>query len=154
MRELDVKSIALFFYFTVLDEKKAVLYSSEAVNFARSKKRENPQIDPAELLVLATSTIWNKYRSKIQRGRPNVQSSMDWKLESGVNLTAWKEFQKQAKENEVLAIVWLHILKIDAAVIGKALNLPIGTFRFRANRGLESMRGQSPRSKIGLVHEL
>lgn len=139
MTEADVQSITLFFYFSLLDDKKAIEASSKALALCRVRKNKNPNLKNSVAIVAATNSIWEKYKSKVSRGRPNTSVESGWLIPEGLDLGPWREFQKTASEDELLMVIWSKILKIADDDISEGLGLTQGTIRYRLGRSLRKL---------------
>lgn len=139
MSDSDVKAIVRFFFFTMLDEKRALVASSEALEICNRRLQKSPQLNHHILIVSATQTVWGKHRKLVQRGRPQYSLESGWRMPEGLDLSPWKEFQKKAPEEELLALVWSKILVFSDEVISEGLGLTVGTLRFRVGRALRKM---------------
>jgi hypothetical protein len=139
MIPVDSKSIALFFFFALLDENRAIEATAEAIQNAKNRISKNVQLKPEVALVAATHHIWEKHRGRFNRGRPNYSSESGWLLPDGIDMGPWKEFQKSAQEDEFLALIWSHILKISDQDISLGLGISIGTLRYRTGRALRRL---------------
>ncbi|MNJ93467.1 hypothetical protein D3C87_111490 [compost metagenome] len=139
MTEVDVKSIALFFYFAFLDDKKAIEASAHALAFSREKRKKNPELKNSVILVSATKVVWDKYKARVNRGRPNTSVESGWLVPESIDLGPWREFQKTASEDELLTVIWSKILKIDDLDISEGLGITQGTIRYRLGRALRKL---------------
>lgn len=139
MSESDVKSVALFFYFAFLDDKKAIEASTQALAICRDKKGSNPNINSDVAIVAATHAIWNKYKLRIVRGRPNSSVESGWLVPGNVDLGPWREFQKNATQDELLTVIWSKILNISEENISVGLGITQGTIRYRLGRALRKL---------------
>lgn len=139
MTENDVKSIALFFYFALLDDQKAVEAASQALALSRARKQRNPELKNSVALVAATKVTWDKYKARVSRGRPNTTIESGWLIPDGVDLGPWREFQKSASEDELLTVIWSKILKIEDDDISEGLGITQGTIRYRLGRALRKL---------------
>ncbi len=139
MTETETKSIALFFFFAFLDDQKAVEAAAKALVFCRDRKSKNPEMKNSVAVVAATKTVWNRYKSRITRGRPNTSGESGWLIPEGVDLGPWREFQKSAAEDELLTVIWSKILKISDADISEGLGITTGTIRYRLGRALRKL---------------
>lgn len=139
MTEVDVKSIALFFYFAFLDDKKAIEASTQALAFSRDKRKKNPELKSSIILVSATKTVWDRYKAHVNRGRPNTSVESGWLIPDSVDLGPWREFQKTASEDELLTVIWSKILKVDDLDISEGLGITQGTIRYRLGRALRKL---------------
>lgn len=139
MTEADVQSIALFFYFALLDDQKAIEASSQALALGRARKQKNPDIKSSVLVVAATKAVWDKYKARVSRGRPNTSVESGWLIPEGTDLGPWREFQKSASEDELLTVIWSKILKLSDDDISEGLGITQGTIRYRLGRALRKL---------------
>ncbi|WII70791.1 hypothetical protein QJS83_09995 [Bdellovibrio sp. 22V] len=139
MTESDVQSIALFFYFALLDDQKAIEASSQALALCRVRKQRNPDMNNKVALVAATKTVWDKFKARVARGRPNTSVESGWLVPEDLDLGPWREFQKSASEDELLTVIWSKILKIDDDDISEGLGITQGTIRYRLGRALRKL---------------
>jgi hypothetical protein len=139
MSDSDVKCITLFFFFTMLDERLALRAASETLELCLRRLESTPKIKPNVLIVSATTKIWTKYRKGLTRGRPQFSLESGWRIPDSVDFSPWKEFQKKAPEEELLALVWSKILHFSDEDISQGLGLTEGTLRFRVGRALRKM---------------
>ncbi|UOF00234.1 hypothetical protein [Bdellovibrio reynosensis] len=139
MTEADVQSIALFFYFSLLDDQKAIEASSQALAIGRARQQRNPELKSSVAIVAATKTVWDKYKSRVSRGRPNTTVESGWLIPEGTDLGPWREFQKSASEDELLTVIWSKILRIDDDDISEGLGITQGTIRYRLGRALRKL---------------
>lgn len=139
MNESDVKTIALFFYFAFLDDRRAIEASTQALHICTEKRKRDADIKSNVAIVAATHTIWDKYKLRINRGRPNTSPESGWLLPSGVDFGPWREFQKNATQDELLTVIWSKILKISDQDISEGLGITQGTIRYRLGRALRKL---------------
>lgn len=139
MTEADVQSIALFFYFALLDDQKAVEASSQTLVLCRARKHRNPELKNPVAIVAATKAIWDKYKVRVSRGRPNTTVESGWLIPDSLDLGPWREFQKTASEDELLTVIWSKILKIHDDDISAGLGITQGTIRYRMGRALRKL---------------
>lgn len=139
MTENDVKSIALFFYFALLDDQKAIEAASQALALGRARKLRNPELKNHVAIVAATKETWDKFKARVSRGRPNTTIESGWLIPEGVDLGPWREFQKSASEDELLTVIWSKILKINDDHISEGLGITQGTIRYRLGRALRKL---------------
>lgn len=141
MNEVEVKAIALFFYFAFLSERRAIDASMEALSLLNEIKSKKPDIKSMVAFVAATDQVWEKNKTKITRGRINVAENTGWILQSQVELGPWREFQKHATYDELVILIWSKILKISDQEIAEGLSITNGTVRYRLGRALRKLGG-------------
>lgn len=143
MTEADVQMIALFFYFSLLDDQKAIEASSKALVLCRASKQRNPNLKNSVGVIVATKAVWDKYKARVARGRPNTTVESGWLVPEGLDLGPWREFQKSASEDELLTVIWSKILKIEDDDISEGLGITQGTIRYRLGRALRKLGSMS-----------
>lgn len=139
MIEVDVRSIALFFFYAFLDERKAIEATSEAIQNFKDRISKNPELKPTVALISATQAIWKKHSGHFNRGKHNYSPESGWILPSDLDMGPWKEFQKTAQEDELLAMIWSQILQLSDSDIAMGLGISIGTLRYRTGRALRRL---------------
>lgn len=139
MIEVDTKAIALFFFYALLDEQRAIEATSAALTDTKKRISKNPELKTSVAMVAATNFIWKKNSGRFIRGRPNFSPESGWLLSEGLDMGPWKEFQKTAQEDEFLALIWSKILKIPDEDISLGLGISVGTLRYRTGRALRRL---------------
>lgn len=148
MNESDIRALALFFYFALLDDRKAIELAITALGICQDQKKRFPQRKNSVILVSATNDVWSEVERKVKRGLPNTSIESGWVVPAGVDIGPWREFQKNATSNELQTLIWSRVLKYSDADIALGLGITTGTVRYRlarAFRKLGSMTNQTPR---------
>lgn len=143
MNENDISAIALFFFFALLDDQKAIEASSRALALGRIRSERNPHLKKSVVLVSVTKAVWDQYKLRVARGRPNTSVESGWLLPEGVEIGPWREFQKSASEDELLTVIWSKILGIADEDISEGLGITNGTIRYRLGRALRKLGGMT-----------
>jgi hypothetical protein len=139
MGESEVSSIALFFFFAFLDDRRALEASTQAITLFNTKKKKNPQFNEAVLTVMSTFSVWSKLHLKLNRGNPNFSTEAGWSIPSDLDLGPWREFQKLATQDELLAVIWSKVLQLNEKDIAQGLGISEGTVRYRLGRALRKL---------------
>jgi len=92
MTEADIQSIALFFYFALLDDKKAIEASTQALALCRDKQKRNPELSSSVAIVVATKVVWGRFKSRVIRGRPYTSVESGLLTPKGLDFWTWREF--------------------------------------------------------------
>jgi DNA-binding CsgD family transcriptional regulator len=158
---VDSRSIALFFFYALMDEQRAIEATSKAIQDYRVRMAKHPENKPAVTLVAATSQIWKSESHRMVRNRQNVAFGAAWMLPADVDIGPWKEFQKTAQEDEFLAVIWSQILQISDEDIALGLHISIGTLRYRLGKALRKLGALTnpvfiktpPGKRLGVVVE-
>jgi hypothetical protein len=159
MVAVDVRSIALFFFFALMDEKLALAASIKSVKLYRKQAAKTPEIPSQILLIRAILNVWNIERKSLSRGRQTTVFSKLWAMPPQLDLNPWKEFQKQSPNEELLSILFVTILGFKASDVAQAMNLSEGSIKYRLSKALsrlgeysENPFNPSPqKSRLGLV---
>lgn len=158
---VDARSIALFFFFALMDERRAIEATSKAINNYRARMAKNPERKPNVTLIASTYFVWRTASDRLVRGRQNFSFTAGWSLPEHIDLGPWKEFHKTAQEDEFLALIWSRILQIPDEDIALGLGISVGTLRYRVGRALRKLGGLTnpvfvktpPGKKLGIVVE-
>lgn len=149
MGESEIRAIALFFFFAFLDDRRALEASTQALAYATDKKKKNPKISNHVVVVMSTFAIWKKHHLKLNRGNPGFSTDAGWMIPPDLDLGPWREFQKLATQDELLAVIWSKVLEIPATEIAEGLGISEGTIRYRLGRALRKLgsmaQGVSPK---------
>ena len=140
-REAQIKSVALFFFFSLLDEKAAFQATTKTLgqSFRRQRRKDDDESDAPSRLVHLTQKNWEKWNNKKKAGQSLITYEAGWLLKPDIDLGPWKEFRKEADPDEFLAVIWSHILKFSDQHISEGLGVTIGTVRHRVGRGLRHL---------------
>lgn len=136
MIAVDAQSIALFFFFTFMDERMAFSSASKAIKVFRKNIAKHPEVPSQIALIRSVIKIWNLEKDNISKGRQATAFSKEWTLPKGLDLNPWKEFQKNSTDEELIAIVLVKILKFKSADVAMAINLSEGTIQYRLAKAL------------------
>ena len=139
MGESEVRSIALFFFFAFLDDRRAVEASAHSVSALNNKKKKNPDSTSSVLIVMSTFSIWSKLHLKLNRANPNFSSDAGWIIPTDMDLGPWREFQKLATQDELLSVIWSKVLGFSETDIAQGLGISEGTVRYRLGRALRKL---------------
>lgn len=135
----EIRSIALFFFFAFLDDRRALEASTQAISLYHTKKKNNPQFNASVLVVMSTFAIWNKHHLKLNRGAANFSTDAGWNVPADLDLGPWREFQKLATQDELLAVIWSKVLELSEQDIAEGLGISEGTVRYRLGRALRKL---------------
>ncbi len=143
MFDTEIKAIGLFFFLSLLEERRAIIAATKATDLFYKKMKKSPQTKPSIVLVMVCKQMWDKSRGNFQRGRPRYTPDSGWLFPMGLELSPWKEFQKTAPEDELLTLIWSQVFKISDADLSTALGITEGTIRYRIGRALRKIGGMT-----------
>ncbi|OFZ16479.1 MAG: hypothetical protein A2Z20_09955 [Bdellovibrionales bacterium RBG_16_40_8] len=137
------EKVALFYYFSFLDESRAQLASALTLKKIRqeniTQKKSQQNLTGRDLV-----RITNNMSKKL--GRDVQPTSLAFSaghivLPKNSNWGPWFEFRKVANEKEFSAVLYARILKISDSEIAEGLNTSLGTVQYRIGRGLKTLGG-------------
>lgn len=137
---------ALFFFLLTLDDRVATDATIKAIELIRLRltakgvHAENPQI-AMEIMVRGCLECWTLVRFRFQKEQIKIVNSKALIWPHHIDLSPWKEFQKRAGENDLIAVALVHVLGVPENIVASCLNVSEGTIRYRVGRGL-SLLGQ------------
>lgn len=149
MDSTEIQKIALFFFYSILDEKRTIEAASQAYSFYMSLSKKEPHLAKNIILIKSLSKVWESIKTRIYRGRPQFSYEAGWSFFKDTDLGPWIEFQKKASDELLMAVIYSHILKFTDAEISQALELTEGTVRYRVGRGLSYLGSMiDPKTQI------
>lgn len=138
MNEKDIKKIFLFFYYNFLNVDKAIEFSRKITfkNNLQSLSFENSN-NAIELIKASMQTL-SKAHERMTLHTPLIK---DLRIHhfSDFHNDVWRDFIRTTPEDEYLALIWLHIIKLDIATVAIGLNISEGTLRYRVSRALKKL---------------
>lgn len=133
-----VRWIALFFLFSLLDEKVAVQATQRTITSLKARTPEAVKEDEASFRVRLISTcfqFWSQYKKSVPKGK-HLMTFAGWSLPDHADLGPWARFQKEASDEELLSVVLSRLLGFSEDEMAKGLQISEGTARYRVARGV------------------
>lgn len=141
MTETQIKSVALFFYFTLLDEDLAEKAGHETIEICRKKfKKDN--LSEGEQLAILIYQMHLKYghlRSTHVLNRASLSKRTHYLTPAGISFGAWRQFHKEASPEDLVSVVLSQILGFEDGAIAIGLGVTVGSVRYRVGRGLRQL---------------
>jgi hypothetical protein len=139
----QVRRIALFFLFSLMDEKMALQAAHTAIAQLKAahppgRNGEETEISSREVIRLCRK-IAAQYRKLLPRNRPMTLPSSAWNLPKDIDLATWVRFQKDASDEEIIALVLAKILGYSEDEVAKGLEVSPGTVRFRIGKAVRQL---------------
>ena len=146
----QVRWIALFFLFSLLDEKTALMAAETAAAQVKALPLPTgPLIDESARrvsLIAILRKVFETNRKALARNRPLTLSTTVWTLPEGIDLRGWSKFQKDSSDGEVMAVILSKLLGFTDYEIADGLHISVGTARYRIGKGMRqlgtSLRGR------------
>ena len=137
MGEDRIQSLALFFFFSTLEERFAQSITIKALKKCQKKMKrfQLPDKKWPSVIVHVTNTFFNKFK-KQKHHPPAISHKAKCLIPDNIDLSPWIEFQKKADLDEFLAVLWSKVLGFSDESISEGLGVTTGTVRHRLSRGL------------------
>ncbi len=140
MNEQDVKSIALFFFFSSLDEKKSVELTRKSIKKINKLLAQDVTLKKEVTMIAVTYAIWTqatKSSKHVFGAVPPSESA--WKFPKGITLTAWKQFLKEELPQNIFVVIWTRILGFSEVAVSAGLSISQGTLQTRSAHALRRL---------------
>lgn len=136
--EAQIKSVALFFFLGLMDEKLAFQATLKTIRKCRKRMQKGrlQETEVPSVVVYLTNDVWDRMQRRLEKGHSMVTYEAGWLVPDHVELGPWREFKKESDPDEFLAVLWSCILKYSDDQISKGLGVTSGTVRHRVGRGL------------------
>lgn len=135
-----IQKVALFFYFSFLDEIRARESSRVVLKKLRQKLlgRKVSADEEAEMIV---SMCHQNLDAFSQQAKPTGLSFSAGQiiLPPQSNWGPWFELRRLAEKNEFHAVLWTRILGFSEEIVARGLGVTLGTVRYRVGRGLKTL---------------
>lgn len=140
LSENQVRSVALFFLFTVLDEHAALPIADRTSAMLKNKlgRVAEESIDAKRIVISTLRSQFSKIKKDLIRGQMSMTLTNSLVLPDDVSLAAWVKFHKEATDDELLAVVF-RILGFTEHDMAEAFDVSDGTARYRLGRGLRKL---------------
>jgi hypothetical protein len=138
----QIEKIALFYFFTYLDEVKsqnATEYTIKKLNSLITIEKSS-EADIYLQFVKISHTYVEKTREAQGANHLSVISS-HVELPQGSNWGPWFEYRRISQPKEFLILLYHHILKIPIEAIASGLQIAEGTIHYRIAHGLKQLGG-------------
>lgn len=139
MKEAQIRSVALFFFYAFLDKSLAMKASVEALSLYNKRFKKRETHGPTEpLLVYSTYKVWKKYSKKRNiKAKDFKLSAEGWILPEGLKMEPWRELIKNTDPQLYLAVIWSQLLQVSDKDISEGLGVTEGSVRYRVGKGLK-----------------
>lgn len=132
----QVRSIALFFFLSLMDEKAAIQASERAVTQLKSKK-ESSVDDPT--LIRLLSQYYKQFSKQVVRQPLKSEPDIAWAVSPPVDLGTWVKFHQEVGKSELIAVLLSRVLGFKDEAIASGLGVSLGTARHRIGKGMRQL---------------
>lgn len=140
----QVRQLALFFFATCLDEKRAKESAAKAADELERLYRLFPKTsytqDENQFFVAESCLkVWKSKKLFTQKSLSPHFSRQTWHFSQEFQMGPWRDFRRSTTETELLAVVFCHVLGFSHRVVSRALGVSDGTLSHRAGLGLHRL---------------
>lgn len=141
MNEAQIRSVALFFFYTFLDKDLALRATVEALRLIEKRIKGRGISDSRNpILVYSTFKIWKKYSKKKNLKLQNSEFTAEgWIVPGDLKMETWRQFVKEAESSLSLAVIWSKLLGFADKDIAEGLGQTEGSVRYRVGKGLKHL---------------
>jgi hypothetical protein len=141
LSESQVRSVALFFLYAVLDEHAALPIADKTSAILKNKlsRVAEESIDAKRIFISTCKTQFDKIKKNLIRGQMSLTLSNALILPEDVSLAAWVRFHKESPDDELLAVIFSRIMGFTEHDIAGAMDVSEGTANYRLGRGLRRL---------------
>lgn len=140
MKQELAREIGLFFLLGLIDERVALSAAGRAI--AQLKASENDSKDettPAVAVVEACRASWKTHRKHVPRNQPAYEPENSWKIPDTLNIEVWLRYQKDAPDEDIMALLFSRILRFSDEDIAEGFQTSVGTIRYRLGKGVRQL---------------
>lgn len=142
MTDQQGQSILLFFQMSFLNPRLADQGSKQV--YKSLMKQQNRAKEPGsfnfeQFFVRATHDVYHRMRKDLVNSTGQISSAGVVQELSGIELSPWRDFVRSTSADEILVLIWNHILKIPLPAISKSLQTSEGTLNHRLGRAIKKL---------------
>lgn len=134
----DTRAIALFFLFAFMEEKVALQAAHKAVASLKSRTASGAKVGRDDLIEVLRKQF-DQHRKLAPRNQTSAPPETAWRIPAGLDTVAWSKFQKEAGENEIIAVTLSRILGFTDEDIAGGLGISLGSARYRIGKGMRQL---------------
>lgn len=154
MKREQAREIGLFFLLGLMEERVALSAASRAIaqlkaEFSElSRKDREREAVSVDAVIKVCRTSWKTHRKQIPRNKVSIAPAEAWKIPDGVDLAVWIRYQKDAPDDDIMAVLFSLVLGISDEDLAEGFQTSVGTIRYRLGKGVRQLglvaRGARP----------
>ncbi|PIU00462.1 MAG: hypothetical protein COT74_05915 [Bdellovibrionales bacterium CG10_big_fil_rev_8_21_14_0_10_45_34] len=133
--ESDILKI---FFLSSFDADRTVTFAKRCLSQVRRETKNS--VSNEEAVVIASPIIvkyWFLLRKSLDRHHRMSYPKAGFEFPEKIDFGPWREFLLKARDEEILAVLFLLVLKWPSAAVSEGLNASLGSLHTRVSRGLE-----------------
>ncbi len=143
MTDQQGQSILLFFQMSFLnpslaDQGSRQVYKSLVKHREKTKNLSN-SYDFDNFFVQSSHDIYHRMRKQMLSTTGQFSSTGVVQELSNIELSPWRDFVRSTPADEILVLIWNHILNIPLPAISKSIGISEGTLNHRLGRAMKKL---------------
>lgn len=130
-----IRPLSVFFFFALMNEEKAISNTIDILDYLK-KKNLPKQNQVVEVIRKATDIVYN---SDLKLVYITKSINENWILPQGLDIGPWKEFHKKISKEEMISLLWSHVIKYEEDDVIQALGISRGTHFYRISSALKKL---------------
>lgn len=150
MQEVHVRAISVFFHYALPHELLALEATDKAIASLKSQFRDGAKDDELWVNLIKTcNRIARLYLKKYRKKRSGLEShhfhpkyeSLKSPLikQSQLSLGPWRQFVREKEVEELLMLIWVHIVELRSEYVALASKVTHGTLVHRLSQMINSL---------------
>ena len=145
MKKEQARDIGLFFLLGFMEEHVALSAASRAIAQLKaeypniSRKDRDTEAVPIGALIKVCRESWKHFRRQTPRNQAATTSIGAWVAPSNLDLNIWCRYQKDAHDDEVMALLFSLVLGISDENLAEGFQTSTGTIRYRLGKGVRQL---------------
>lgn len=139
------REIALFFLFSLLDQRVALSAAHKAIAQVKALSSENEPASRAAVARILKSGF-DSHRRLLPRNQSVELSDSALSLPQGTDMPTWTKFHSTASDDEITAVVLTQILGYKEEEVAEGFDVSVGTMKYRISKGIRHLGAAVPKS--------
>ena len=137
-----VRDIGLFFLLGLMDERTALTAAGRVIAQLKAQYGDRFQSVPPVVVIRSCRASWKAFRRSVPRNQPVEIPQAAWVLPSSpreIDINAWGRYQKDASDDDVMALLFSHVLGFSDTDLAEGFQTSVGTIRYRLGKGVRQL---------------
>ncbi|MCK6598351.1 MAG: hypothetical protein L6Q37_08310 [Bdellovibrionaceae bacterium] len=129
-----IRPLTLFFFLALMNEEKAI---SETTILMERLRRSDVKENFVPYLISRASEV--VYQTENLKTYITKNINEKWILPNGLDIGPWKEFHKKVSKEEMISLLWSHVIKFTEQDVLRGLMINKGTHHYRISNALKKL---------------
>mgnify|MGYP000379040563 CR=1 FL=1 len=129
-----IRPLTLFFFLALMNEEKAI---SETTLLMERLRKSDIKEDFVPYVISSASEV--VYQTENLKTYITKNINEKWMLPKGLDIGPWKEFHKKVSKEEMISLLWSHVIKFAEQDVLRGLMINRGTHHYRISNALKKL---------------